>query len=84
MEEARIAAQDETGEVRLASQASVPTSPSGPRKKMNVAIAAFLGLFLGVFAAFFIEYWQSPRADSRTEPPPAQGPAEIDRGLAQR
>jgi succinoglycan biosynthesis transport protein ExoP len=61
VEEARIAAQDETGEVRLASQASVPVHPTGPRKKMNIAIAGFLGLFLGVFAAFFVEYWQSPR-----------------------
>ena len=61
VEEARIAAQDETGEVRLASQASVPSSPAGPRKLMNTAIAGFLGLFLGVFAAFFVEYWQSPR-----------------------
>jgi succinoglycan biosynthesis transport protein ExoP len=61
VEEARIAAQDETGEVRLASGASVPISPVGPRKKMNTAIAGFLGLFVGVFAAFFVEYWQSPR-----------------------
>jgi len=61
VEEARIAAQDETGEVRLASRASVPTSPVGPRKLMNTAIAGFLGLFVGVFAAFFVEYWQSPR-----------------------
>lgn len=61
VEEARIAAQDETGEVRLASQATVPTSPVSPRKLMNTAVAGFLGLFLGVFAAFFVEYWQSPR-----------------------
>jgi succinoglycan biosynthesis transport protein ExoP len=62
VEEARIAAQDETGEVQLASRASVPTSPTGPRKLMNTAVAAFLGLFLGVFAAFFVEFWQAPRA----------------------
>jgi succinoglycan biosynthesis transport protein ExoP len=61
VEEARIAAQDETGEVRLASLASVPTRPTGPRKLMNILIAGFLGLFLGVFVAFFMEYWQSPR-----------------------
>jgi uncharacterized protein involved in exopolysaccharide biosynthesis len=61
VEEARIAAQDETGEVRLASRASVPTRPVGPRKLMNTAVAGFLGLFLGVFAAFFVEYWQSPQ-----------------------
>jgi succinoglycan biosynthesis transport protein ExoP len=61
VEEAQIAAQDETGEVRLASKASVPTQPTGPRKLMNILIAGFLGLLLGVFAAFFVEYWQSPR-----------------------
>lgn len=65
VEEARIAAQDETGEVRLASQASVPTNPVGPRKLMNTAIAGFLGLFLGVFVAFFVEYWQSPRESGK-------------------
>ena len=65
VEEARIAAQDETGEVRLASQASVPSSPAGPRKLMNTAIAGFLGLFLGVFVAFFVEYWRSPRTAAK-------------------
>jgi succinoglycan biosynthesis transport protein ExoP len=64
VEEARIAAQDETGEVRLASRASVPTSPVGPRKLMNTAMAGILGLFVGVFAAFFVEYWQSPREEA--------------------
>lgn len=61
VEEARIAAQDESGEVQLASRASVPTSPVAPRKLMNTAMAGFLGLFVGIFAAFFVEYWQSPR-----------------------
>jgi uncharacterized protein involved in exopolysaccharide biosynthesis len=60
VEEARIAAQDETGEVRLASQASEPNAPVGPRKLMNTIIAGFLGLSAGVFLAFFVEYWQSP------------------------
>jgi uncharacterized protein involved in exopolysaccharide biosynthesis len=67
VEEARIAAQDETGEVRLASEAAVPTSPAGPRRLMNTAIAGFLGLFLGVFVAFFVDYWRAPRATPETE-----------------
>jgi succinoglycan biosynthesis transport protein ExoP len=75
VEEARIAAQDETGEVRLASQASVPTKPAGPRRMMNVAIALFLGLFLGIFAAFFIEYWRSPRTRREAQ---ARGQAEVE------
>jgi uncharacterized protein involved in exopolysaccharide biosynthesis len=64
VEEARIAAQDEAGEVRLASRAATPTQPAGPRKMMNVAIAAFLGLFLGVLLAFFVEYWQTSHVSS--------------------
>ncbi len=64
VEEARIAAQDETGEVRLASRASVPTSPVGPRRLMNTAVAGFLGLLLGIFMAFFVEFWQSPREEA--------------------
>ena len=34
-------------------------NPVAPNKKMNIAIAAVLGLMLGVFIAFFIEYWKS-------------------------
>jgi uncharacterized protein involved in exopolysaccharide biosynthesis len=61
VEEARIAAQDETGEVRLASRASVPKAPVGPRKLMNIVVAGFLGFSAAVFLAFFVEFWQSPR-----------------------
>jgi len=40
---------------------SVPQSPIKPNKKLNLAIAGVLGLFLGVFIAFFTEFWQSNR-----------------------
>jgi succinoglycan biosynthesis transport protein ExoP len=60
VQEARIAAQDETGEVQLASRASVPTEPAGPRKKVNVVIAGVLGLFFGGLGAFVLEYWTAP------------------------
>ena len=59
VEESRIAAQDETGEVRLASRAAVPRSPVGPRRLMNTVLAGALGLFLAIFLAFFVEFWQS-------------------------
>jgi succinoglycan biosynthesis transport protein ExoP len=65
VQEARIAAQDETGEVQLASRASVPTRPAGPSKPTNIAVAGFVGLFLGVFAAYFIEFWRSPHVQSQ-------------------
>jgi len=49
----------------------VPTRPTGPRKLMNILIAGFLGMFLGVFVVFFVEYWQSPR---NTEAQPVAPP----------
>jgi len=58
LNEARIAAEDELGEVRLASRAAVPTEPVSPRKLLNTAVAGVLGLMLGVFIAFAIEWWQ--------------------------
>jgi succinoglycan biosynthesis transport protein ExoP len=73
VEEARIAAQDEAGEVQLASRASVPTSPVGPRKMMNVVIAGVLGLFLGVFLVFFAEYWQASREAGAVLTPGMEG-----------
>jgi hypothetical protein len=63
-EEARIAAQSEMGDVRLASRAAVPEKPVLPKKKLNVAVAGALGLITGVFGAFALEYFQSPREES--------------------
>ena len=34
-----------------------PEKPVSPNKKLNVAIAGVLGLMLGIFGAFFMEYW---------------------------
>jgi len=67
VDEARIAAQDESGEVRLASRAAVPTDPVSPRKMLNTAVAGALGLFVGVLGAFAVEYWRQERPV--TQPP---------------
>jgi uncharacterized protein involved in exopolysaccharide biosynthesis len=56
--EARIAAQDTTGDVRLASLAAPPQDPASPRPLLNVAVAGVLGLVIGILSAFAIEYWQ--------------------------
>jgi uncharacterized protein involved in exopolysaccharide biosynthesis len=61
--EARIAAQDSMGEVRLASRASVPQDPASPRKLVNAVIAGALGSMIGVLAAFAIEYWRRGQLD---------------------
>jgi uncharacterized protein involved in exopolysaccharide biosynthesis len=63
-EEARIAAQSEMGDLRLASRAAVPEKPVLPKKRLNVAVAGALGLMIGVFGAFALEYFQSPREES--------------------
>jgi uncharacterized protein involved in exopolysaccharide biosynthesis len=59
--EARIAAQDNTGEARLASLATPPAEPISPRELLNVAVAGALGLIIGVLLAFAVEYWRRGR-----------------------
>jgi len=58
IEEARIAKALELGEVKVVSQAFEPTYPIKPRKKLIVATAGVSGLMLGVFIAFFLEFWR--------------------------
>lgn len=64
VEEARIAAEDNTGGVQLASRAAVPQKPASPRKLLNTAVAGALGLMLGVFGAFVKEWWEQGEQES--------------------
>ena len=61
-DELRIALQMQPGEVRILSPAEVPTVPVPvpSRRPMNVAMAAVLGLMVGVFGAFALEYFKAP------------------------
>jgi len=43
---------------RVIDRALEATSPIRPRKSLNILIAGVLGLFVGIFAAFFLEFWQ--------------------------
>ncbi len=55
-------------ESRLAFEALPPANPSGPNKKLNTAVAGALGLMLGVFGSFMIEYLvPEPSADTRSD-----------------
>ena len=65
VEEVRIAAEDTSGEVRLASRAAVPEVPVSPRKLLNTAVAGMLGLMVGVFGAFAVEWWNADRESGR-------------------
>lgn len=60
-EETRILKSSDIGEasIIIASPAVEPLTPVGPRKTLNMAIAAVLGFMIGVFVVFFKEYWTS-------------------------
>lgn len=60
-EELRVTESSQVGEasITIISRAYEPQRPIGPRKMLNLAIAAVLGLMVGVFYAFFKEYWIS-------------------------
>jgi succinoglycan biosynthesis transport protein ExoP len=57
--EVGVASQVTDTEVRFAVPAVEPKKPVSPRKKLNIAIAGALGLMVGVFATFTMEYFQA-------------------------
>ena len=57
-EEVKIAVATESGLVKIASLAYEPEYPIKPNKKLNILIAGVLGLLVGIFVAFFLEFWQ--------------------------
>jgi len=56
--EIKIAMATETGTVKIVSLAHEPEEPVGPGRKKIVGIGGILGLLLGVFIAFFSDYWE--------------------------
>jgi len=58
-EELRVTESSQVGEaaITIISRAYPTTTPVSPNKALNLMIAAILGLMVGVFAAFFIDYW---------------------------
>ena len=46
----------------IISYAQLPASPIKPNKKLNILIAGVLGLFVGIFVAFFLEFWQKGKS----------------------
>lgn len=55
-EEMRITEAMKTSDTRVIDRAITPTTPVKPKTRLNVAIAAFLGLFVGIGLAFLLEY----------------------------
>ncbi|MFP4015793.1 MAG: GumC family protein [Halanaerobiales bacterium] len=56
VEEARIAEAEKTSDVKFIASSIPPNVPTGPNKKLNVAIAAVLAIFLGIFIVFIREF----------------------------
>ena len=56
--ETKIAVATETGVVKIVSLAHEPRNPVGPGKRRIVLIGGVLGLFMGIFIAFFVDYWK--------------------------
>jgi len=49
---------DEIKPTQVVKSPTVSASPIKPRPLLNIVIAAILGLFIGVFLAFFQEWWE--------------------------
>lgn len=55
-EETRIAEAMQTADVQVIDSAILPVSPVKPRVKLNIAIGAVLGMFLGIGVSFLVEF----------------------------
>lgn len=64
--ELNISAQTTGSEVRFAAPAVEPRGPVSPKKMQNTAIAGMLGLMIGLFGAFAIEYFGEPRRQTES------------------
>jgi succinoglycan biosynthesis transport protein ExoP len=64
-EELGILASLQTGNAELVQRASVPTTPSAPRTKRNVAVGVVFGLLLGLGLAFLIERFDRRFRDTK-------------------
>ena len=56
MKEAGVSAGLTVSNIQVVDQAEIPTRPYKPNNRLNLLLAAVVGLFLGVGLAFFFEY----------------------------
>ena len=59
LQDAKVARAETAEPIKIIEQPILPTKVIAPNKKMNVAVAGVLGLFVGVLLAFFAHYLQS-------------------------
>ena len=55
--EARISEIMESANVQIVDMAALPEDPVKPRKILNFALAAFLGIFVGIMITFVVEFF---------------------------
>jgi uncharacterized protein involved in exopolysaccharide biosynthesis len=58
VDELQITAQEENSILQIGSQAAAPRKPIGPRKLLIVAVAGVLGLVIGGFGVFVVDFWR--------------------------
>jgi succinoglycan biosynthesis transport protein ExoP len=56
MKETGVSAGIMASNIQVLDQAELPTGPYKPNKRLNILLAAVVGLFLGVGLAFFLHY----------------------------
>ncbi|MFH1488293.1 MAG: polysaccharide biosynthesis tyrosine autokinase [Pseudomonadota bacterium] len=54
--EASLTEDMKTGNIRVIDRAEIPKNPVKPRKRLNILLAALIGLITGIGLAFFFEY----------------------------
>lgn len=66
-EKARMLLNNNQEPLNIISQSPPSSAPIGPNRKMNVAVAGVLGLFVGILLAFFIHYMEGGKEIEREE-----------------
>jgi len=79
LQDARIARAETAEPIRAVEAPVLPTEPIGPNKRMNVAVAGVLGLFLGVLLAFVVHWLRAGPGQRRSADPSAGSPGQPER-----
>ncbi|MGC8971944.1 MAG: GumC family protein [bacterium] len=66
-EQAKIGEARESMEIQVLDYAVPPEKPSKPNTVLNILIAGVASLFLGIFLAFFLEFWQNLKEELRKD-----------------
>jgi len=54
--------------VEVISEPMLPEKPVAPRKLLNLALGAMIGVMMGVFGVLLAEWWRSPEEAGKSSP----------------